>query len=101
MAGPAPGEVWLYKDGKFGGTCWKYDESKPNFEDLGCDEKVSSLRVGPGVTVILFDKKSYGGSSREFNQDASTLNQFNDKSRSMKVLKESVNHFFFITWLLM
>lgn len=90
MAGPGQGEVWLYKDGKYVGTTWKYDESKPNFEDLGCDEKVSSLRVGPGVTVILFDKKNYGGSSIEYNADAPTLGRFNDKSRSMKLLKEYV-----------
>ncbi len=56
MAGPAHGEVWLcvlaspapepaltlsrsYKDKKFGGTCWKFNETKESFEDLGCNNK--------------------------------------------------------------
>lgn len=77
-----------YKDGKFQGHVWKFKESQPNFEDLGCNDKVSSLRVGPGTTVILFNDKKYGGSSIEINADASTLGKFNDKSSSMKVLKE-------------
>ena len=78
-----------YKDPKFGGTCWKLNDSHPLFDDLGCNNKVSSLRVGPGTTVILFANSKYGGDSIEFNQDASSLgSKWNDLSSSAKVLKE-------------
>eukprot|EP01085_Mycamoeba_gemmipara_P000719 Mycagemm_TRINITY_DN10368_c5_g6::TRINITY_DN10368_c5_g6_i1::g.719::m.719 type:complete len:186 gc:universal TRINITY_DN10368_c5_g6_i1:117-674(+) len=87
--GPDAGEVWLYKDGKFLGHVWKFKESQPNFEDLGCNDKISSVRVGPGTTVMLFNDKKYGGGSLELNADASTLHRFNDKSSSMKIMKEA------------
>lgn len=79
-----------FKDGKFGGHVWKFHESQPDFADLGCNDKVSSVRVGPGTTVILFNDKKYGGGSLELNVDASSLGKFNDKSSSMKIIKECV-----------
>jgi len=84
---PAPGEAWLYKDGKFAGQVWKLKDSMPKFES-GMRKEVSSMKLGPGVTAILYSSDNYESSSLEFNCDAFTFgSSWNDKACSIKLIK--------------
>lgn len=78
--------MWLYKDGKYSGNCWKLKDSNPVFEK-GMRKEISSLKLGPGVTAILYADNNYSGSSLEFNTDAYTLGSWNDKAASIKIIK--------------
>lgn len=51
-------------------------------------KEVSSMKVGPGVTAILYSDPNYQGSSLEFNTDAFTFgSSWNDRASSIKIIK--------------
>lgn len=87
---PGPGEVWLYKDGKYFGQCWKLQDNNPHFEK-GMKKEISSMKLGPGVLAILYSDVDYKGSSIEFNADAFTFGSWNDRASSLKIVKGYCN----------
>lgn len=62
-----------------------------NFDDVGCNNKASSIRVGPGTTAILYKDSKFKGDILDFNTDSSNLGKFNDAASSMQILKEYVH----------
>lgn len=53
----------------------------PSLGSIGCGDKISSLRCGPGTNVELFVDAQYKGASQRFNGDVPSLGKFNDKVR--------------------
>ncbi len=74
-----------YKEKNYGGFQWKFNKDTPDLTDFGCNDKASSIRVGPGTTVTLFDNSKYGGGSIVFNTDAGDLGKLNDRANSVKI----------------
>lgn len=85
------GYVSLYQNCSYGG--WKANFEIGNFlmADIasheGVNDDASSLKVPPGLKVILYTNNSYGGTSLNFTGDDSCLsdNGNNDMTSSLKV----------------
>lgn len=76
---PGYHEVWLYTDSQFRGACHKVKADVPALSAMGINDKISSLRAGPGVTVELFVDSQYRGSSQRYTGSVGTFGSFNDK----------------------
>jgi hypothetical protein len=51
-----------------------------HLKSVGCNDKVSSVRCGPGVTCEIFSDAEYRGKSKVFSGDVSTVgSDFNDE----------------------
>jgi hypothetical protein len=88
---PGSGEVALFRDTGFGGTCVKKgvgDYASPgSLSPLGNDE-ASSIRVGSGVRAVLYRDDNFNGTSETFTSDDSSLTDNsigNDQVSSMRV----------------
>jgi hypothetical protein len=86
----ANGSAKFFQHGSYGG----YGVSLPvgnyttaNLASLGIsDNDVSSLTLGFGVKVILYDGDNFTGSSIEMTSSSSFVSTFNDKASSIKVI---------------
>jgi len=72
-------EITLYSGHDFKGRSVTLHKEAVNFEQFGFNDKVSSLRLGPGTSVILFADKHHKGKAREYNVDTPVLGDFEDK----------------------
>lgn len=53
----------------------------PTLVALGCNDKISSMRCGPGTTVEVFVDAQYKGASERFSGDVPSMGKLNDKVR--------------------
>jgi hypothetical protein len=87
-ASPPPGEAWLYSECNFGGTA---KTLRADMEYLGNDfnDQLSSLRLGPGTELTLFENGGFAGRALTVTQDEQCLvnRGFNDVASSARVLQ--------------
>jgi hypothetical protein len=83
----------FYKNGGFKGANFKHSTgdhwNSGQFYSVGNDN-ISSVKIDPGYTVILYEHASFKGKKRVLTHSASTLGNFNDKTSSMKIIKSPV-----------
>jgi len=85
------GQVVLYKDYRFQGAAQalgpgKYDMSSLTATGGVGNDKVSSIKVPPGWTVILYQDAGFSGTSKTLSADCSSLDDFNDRTSSLIVI---------------
>jgi hypothetical protein len=71
------------------------DNCKVNGNCAGFADKTSSIKVGTGTIVTLYDDNYHGGKSVEYRTDDDYLNDRNDKPSSWKAKKDCDHN----TWL--
>jgi hypothetical protein len=71
----AQGQVALYEDVGFTGREWIVSGDVPSFSAVSGDlnDRVSSVRVGPGAAVLLYEHDAFGGRHVWIEQDAPSL----------------------------
>ncbi|MDC0721151.1 hypothetical protein [Nannocystis bainbridge] len=77
----------VYEHANFGGRSLtlgvgRHDVAK--IQELGNDA-VSSLKVGPGVRVILYEHAGFGGPARVYSGPVAQLSDFNDRVSSVVI----------------
>jgi len=76
----------LYGDADLQGEKQELTLGSYNTTQLFGNDKLTSLRVLPGVRVTLYEHKDFGGASRTFTQDCLNVGSgFNDKTSSVRV----------------
>lgn len=80
-------KVVLYEDANFQGTSKGLDEGSYDANTLGIgNDKLSSLKVLPGIKVTLYEHAGFSGRSKTFTQDTNYVgNDFNDVTSSIQV----------------
>lgn len=83
----ANNKVVIYEDSNFQGASKELDVGNYNSEDLGIrNNKLSSLKVPPGMRVTLYDRPEFKGKNKIFTSDADLEgDEFNNKTSSIKV----------------
>ena len=86
----AANTVLFYEDCDYGGKVLKLTPGEYNYNQLDPvgNDNISSVKVPPGVTVILFEDGGFQGKSITLTQDAPCLidQNFNDLTSSIKII---------------
>lgn len=77
--------MWLYEDSNYRGKVWKITADTAHLRSIGCNDKVSSVRCGLGVTAEVFQDAEYRGNSKVVSGDVPSLPGFNDKASSVLI----------------
>lgn len=85
---PQPGEVYLYRDGNFESFVWRLNHDLANVKDIGAEKKISSVRVGPGNEVLLYNEPGFKGKVMTVSGGVANLGDFNDKVASVKIMRK-------------
>ncbi len=83
-----PGEVALYSEPNFQGSVWIVRTDFPDLKSsmLGTlDDTVSSIKVGSGTGITLFEDTKYDGKSQDYFVNISKLSNLDKKVSSFKV----------------
>jgi hypothetical protein len=85
------GQVVLYKDYRYEGTSQvlgpgRYDMSTLTATGAVGNDRVSSIKVPVGWTVILYADSGFSGSSKTLTADCSRIDDFNDKASSLVII---------------
>ncbi|MCB8922148.1 MAG: LysM peptidoglycan-binding domain-containing protein [Ardenticatenaceae bacterium] len=84
-----PGEIALFSEEDFKGNAWIVRTSFANLaqvQTLGSlNDTVSSIKVGPGTGVTLYEDPSFGGKREDYFVNISALNALDDKVSSLKI----------------
>jgi hypothetical protein len=89
-AGDNFGSVKIYADKNYQGRSQTLREGRYRVGDLRIgNDRLSSLRVGKGYQVILFQNDGFKGKQKVATDDLSWLGAFNDKTSSIIVKKIS------------
>lgn len=76
----------MYTDSEFRGTVTKVRSDVTNFKSLNVNDKISSLKCGPGVNVELYVDSNFKGESQRYSGDVKSFGKFNDKFSSIRFL---------------
>jgi hypothetical protein len=83
----------IYKDGNFIGASQNLEVG---FYDLNAlsigNDSLSSIRVASGYRVTLYSNSNFNGSTKEFTADASSVDDMNDQTSSIKVELIGASH---------
>jgi hypothetical protein len=80
--------VTVYSNSPYGGPSQEFDLGSHNISELQAvvgNDSVSSIRVAPGYKVTLYKDYNYTGESKVYTADAMYVDNFNDKTSSLKV----------------
>ncbi|WP_162341863.1 Vps62-related protein [Paenibacillus paridis] len=80
--------VILYKDGNFTGASQELSAGFYNVNELKAgigNDTLSSIKVASGYRVTLYKDYNFSGDSKIITADAAWLDDFNDKTSSLKV----------------
>lgn len=79
-------EVIVYEGVNFAGKSQALAAGRYTLEQLGIgDDTLSSLKVPPGMEVILYEDTDFGGRKVSFAGDTSNVGNFDDKTSSIEI----------------
>jgi len=87
---PNVGEVWLFSNANFSGQMWRFNTDVPNFSYFGANDRVSSIRVGPGTQAYLFQHANFMGQAICVAGDYPHLAWMNDRASSMRIFAQGI-----------
>eukprot|EP00026_Physarum_polycephalum_P022217 Phypoly_transcript_26097.p2 GENE.Phypoly_transcript_26097~~Phypoly_transcript_26097.p2 ORF type:complete len:109 (+),score=15.37 Phypoly_transcript_26097:109-435(+) len=85
---PEHGEIALYEHDHYGGKVHFTKSHITNLNEVGLNDKISSVRVGDHNThAILYEHSNYGGKTLKVDRDIPNLKDhgFNDIASSVEV----------------
>ncbi len=90
--GPPPSIVTVYADGYFKGASQSFGVGSHDMHTLRTvgNDRISSIKIKPGYTVIAYSDAGYRGQSRTYTKDVDFTSDFNDVISSIKVVQGGV-----------
>lgn len=71
----------MYKDSFYRGQIWRVNTDVAHFKHLGCNDVISSLKVGVNTVAECYVDAEYKGKSASYRGNVPQLGQFNDEAR--------------------